>query len=47
MRERQAAKILASLPAQKAADISTRIARSKPRQAVPADARTARGGRTS
>jgi flagellar motility protein MotE (MotC chaperone) len=47
MRERQAAKILALLPAQKAADVSARIARVKPRKDAPADARTARGGRTS
>jgi flagellar motility protein MotE (MotC chaperone) len=47
MRERQASKILGLLPAQKAADISTRIARSKPRKNPPVDARAARGGPTS
>lgn len=47
MRERQASKILGLLPTQKAADVSTRIARTKSRKDAPADARTARGGRTS
>lgn len=47
MRERQASKILGLLPTQKAADVSARIARTKPRKDAPADSRTARGGRTS
>ena len=47
MRERQASKILGLLPAQKAADVTARIARSTPRKDPPVGARAARGGPTS